>query len=148
MNKKTVALFLFVFCVISVIAIGIYGKIPDPASTIAVTKIEFIDTSRPEFDFECERTEEDNKIIYIERGNPNYQLTWRITPQDATDQMVTFVVITGGEFVQISTTGMVTFLEEVAVTIRIQSNPQDGRSDVVIIEFLGNPGGGEEPNPF
>ena len=56
---------------LAVVAIGVFGKVPDPSSIIAVEEIAFLDRSRQEEDFECERNEDGEKIIYIERGKIN-----------------------------------------------------------------------------
>jgi hypothetical protein len=147
MNKKIVAIFLFIFCVLAVVAIGVFGKVPDPSSIIAVEEIAFLDRSRQEEDFECERNEDGEKIIYIERGKNKYQLNWRLNPDDATDKKVSFVVLSGAEFVEIDSDGEITFFKEVSITVKIISNLKDKKEDIVIIEFIGNPSSGEE-NPF
>lgn len=147
MNKKIVALFLFVFCVVAVVAIGVFGKVPDPASIIRVEKIYFIDPSRPENDFECEVNEDGEKVIKIQRGNETYQLHWRIEPENATDKKVSFVKVANGDFFEIDANGLITFKEEVSVTVKIQSNLKDLKSDTVNIEFIGKPSS-EEENPF
>jgi hypothetical protein len=138
MNKKIVALFLFVFCIIAIVAIGVFGKIPDPPSTVAVEEISFKN---------YELNEEGEKIIYLRRGNPTYQLEWEITPQDATDKSVSFVILSGGNFVEISKEGVITFFQEISITVKIQSNVKDKKEDTVIIEFIGKPSSDEE-NPF
>ncbi|HEY8395556.1 MAG TPA: hypothetical protein VIK96_02135 [Bacilli bacterium] len=147
MNKKIVALFLFVFCVVAVVAIGVFGKVPDPASIIRVERIYFIDPSRPENDFECEVNEDGEKVIKIQRGNETYQLHWRIEPENATDKKVSFVKVANGDFFEIDANGLITFKEEVSVTVKIQSNLKDLKSDTVNIEFIGKPSS-EEENPF
>lgn len=148
MNKKIVALFLFVFCVVAVVAIGVFGKVPDPASIIRVEKIYFIDPSRPENDFECEVNEDGEKVIKIQRGNETYQLHWRIEPENATDKKVSFVKVANGDFFEIDANGLITFKEEVSITVKIQSNLKDLKSDIVNIEFIGKPSSNEDENPF
>jgi|GEM_PF-1437158 len=148
MNKKIVALFLFVFCVIAVVAIGVFGKVPDPASIIRVERIYFIDPSRPEHGFECELNEDGEKVIYIQRGNKTHQLYWRIEPENATDKSVSFVKMANGEFFEISSDGLITFKQEVSITVRIQSNIKDSKTDIVNIEFIGRPSSDEDENPF
>ena len=132
---------------LAVVAIGVFGKVPDPSSIIAVEEIAFLDRSRQEEDFECERNEDGEKIIYIERGKNKYQLNWRLNPDDATDKKVSFVVLSGAEFVEIDSDGEITFFKEVSITVKIISNLKDKKEDIVIIEFIGNPSSGEE-NPF
>lgn len=148
MNKKIVALFLFVFCIIAVVAIGVFGKVPDPASIIPVEKISFIDPSRHEENFECELNEDGEKVIYIQRGNTEHQLYWRINPENATDQSVSFVKVANGDFFEVDANGLVTFTKEVSITVKIQSNFKDLKSDVVNIEFIGKPSSNEDENPF
>ncbi len=147
MNKKIVALFLFVFCIIATVVIGIFGKIPDPASRIAVEEIAFIDRGRPSYNFAPEVNDDQEKLIKIQRGNATYQLEWQILPSNATDQSVRFIILSGAAYSSISTTGLITFHAEQSITIRILSNIRDDKSDIVIIEFIGNPDS-EEENPF
>ncbi|NLD26455.1 MAG: hypothetical protein GX661_03755 [Acholeplasmataceae bacterium] len=138
MNKKIVALFLFVFCIIAIVAIGVFGKIPDPPSSIAVEVISFKN---------YEYNDDGEKIIYIQRGKSTYQLEWEINPQDATDQTVSFVILSNETFVEINKEGLITFFQEVPITVKIQSNEKDKKEDTVIIEFIGNTSSDEE-NPF
>jgi hypothetical protein len=147
MNKKIVAIFLFVFCVIAVVAIGVFGKVPDPASIISVEEIIFLDRSRHEDNFECELNEDGEKVIYIQRGNDTYQLDWQFNPENATDITVSFIKIAGSDFFDIDANGLITFKKEVAITVKIQSNLKDLKSDIVNIEFIGNPSSDEE-DPF
>ena len=148
MYKIIVALFLFVFCVIAVVAIGVFGKVPDPASIIRVEEIYFIDPSRPEHDFECELNDDGEKVIYIQRGNKTHQLYWRIRPENATGQSVSFVKMANGDFFEVEANGLITITEEVSITIKIQSNIKDLKSDIVNIEFIGRPSSDEDENPF
>lgn len=147
MNKKIVAFFLVIFCVIATVIIGIFGKIPDPASQISVESIRFLDRGRPDNNFEPQVNQDDEKLIRIERGNTTYQLEWRILPENATNKAVTFVILSGAAFIDISPTGLITFHQEQSVTIRIQSNLHDSKYDIIITEFIGSPGS-EEENPF
>ena len=148
MNKKIVALFLFVFCVIAVVAIGVFGKVPDPASIIRVEEIYFIDPSRPEHDFECELNDDGEQVIYIQRGNKTHQLYWQTKPEKATDQSGRSVKMANGGFFEVDDNGLITFTEEASMTIKIQSNIKDLKSDIVNIEFIGGPSSDEDENPF
>ena len=135
MNKKIVVLFLFIFCLIATILISVYGKMPEDSSRTPVQSIEFIDPETE--DGECKLTSDGNKIIEIETGTTEYQLNYRINPDYATEQTVTFVIINGAEFATISETGLITFTSEYSITVRIYSNFYDNKTDVVIIDFVG-----------
>ena len=135
MNKKIVVLFLFIFCLVATILISVYGKMPEDSSRTPVESIEFVDPTTD--DGECKLTSDGNKIIEIETGTTEYQLNYRINPDYATEKNVTFVIINGAEFATISETGLITFTSEYSITIRIYSNFYDNKTDVVIIDFVG-----------
>lgn len=146
MNKKIVTIFLFVFCVLVVISVSVWGKIPDGGSRISVKEISFVDSSTE--DGLCELNEDGEKIIWLERGVSSYKLEYVITPMDATEKDVEFVVISGNANAEVSEDGTVTFINETAITVKIYSNLTDGKTDTVIIEFKGNIVSGGEDNPF
>ena len=136
MNKKIIVLLIAVFSIMFVIVVSVLGKVPESDSRVSVDSIMFVDPSTE--DGFCEVTEKGQKIIYITRGTTEYQLNYLINPTDATEQDVTFQVLTGQEHIAVSEEGLVTFYSEVSVTIKIYSNLLDFKSDVVIIEFKGN----------
>ena len=148
MNKKIVVLILFIFCLIATILISVYGKVPEDSSRTPVESIEFIDPTTD--DGECKLNSSGEKIIEIETGTTEYQLNYKINPDYATEQNVTFVIINGAEFATISETGLITFTSEYSITVRIYSNFYDNKTDVVIIDFVGEKGEVIDPtdNPF
>jgi len=135
MNKKTIIFFLFIFCLLSTIAMSIWGKVPDPTS-INVTDVVFTDMSRAANNYECELNDDDEKIIYLARGTKTYQLTWQILPFDASDESVSFQS-SNIEVATVNETGLVTILQEYTFEITIYSNLKDAKSDRVNIDFTG-----------
>ncbi len=136
MNKKIIVMLVAVFSIMFVIVVSVFGKVPDAGNRIPVQSIMFVDDSTE--DGFCQTNDKGEKIIYITRGTTEYQLKYLINPADATEQDVTFQIISGGEYATVSETGVVTFSIEASVTIKIYSNMLDFKSDYVIIEFKGN----------
>ena len=136
MNKKIIVLILIVFCLASTIVISIFGKVPEDSGRVAVNAIMFVDHSTE--DGLCVENADGYKTINVERGTETYQLEWLINPSQATEQDVTFQIVNGQDYATVSKTGLVTFLMEYPVTVKIYSNMTDFKSDVVIISFVGN----------
>ena len=135
MNKKIIVLILSIFCILATILVSVFGKVPEDSSRVPVSTIMFVDDSTE--DGMCEVNEEGTKIIFIEKDTNEYQLQYFINPSEATDQSVSFQIISGVEYASVSETGVITFYEQSSVTVRIYSNPLDFKSDVVIIDFKG-----------
>lgn len=135
MNKKIIVLILSVFCILATIIISVFGKVPEDTSRVPVSAIMFVDNTTE--DGMCEVNEEGIKIILIEKGTTEYQLQYFINPSEATDQSVSFQIVSGIEYASVSETGVITFYEQSSVTVKIYSNPLDFKSDVVIIDFEG-----------
>lgn len=146
MNKKIIILILAVFCIASTILLSVLGKVPEQSNRIAVETIMFVDSSTE--NGMCEVGEDGVKIIKIKKGTTEYQLEWLINPSEATEKDVQFQILTGQEYSTINETGLVTFTQELSVTIKIYSNMLDFKSDVVTIEFTGSTVTVEPDNPF
>ena len=136
MNKKIIVLILIIFCLASTIIISVFGKVPDDSGRVPVNAIMFVDNSTE--DGLCVENADGHKTINIERGTETYQLEWLINPSQASEQEVTFQIVSGQDYATVSETGLVTFTMEYPVTIKIYSNMTDFKSDVVIISFVGN----------
>lgn len=135
MNKKIIVVFLFTFCVIATIAISVWGKIPDGGNRNAVESIEIIDKSTDSD--KCNLNEDGEKIILLKRGTTTYKIEYVITPSDATELNVYFVIINGDNNATIDDEGNVTFKNEAGITVKVYSNLTDGKSDTVTIDFTG-----------
>lgn len=135
MSKKIIVLILTIFCVAATIAVSVFGKVPENSTRIPVSTIMFVDSSTE--DGMCEVNDEGIKIIFIEKGTTEYQLEYFINPTEATEKDVTFQIISGVEYCSVSETGLVTFVQQSPITVKIYSNPLDFKSDVVIIDFKG-----------
>ena len=136
MNKKVVVLLLAVFCIIATIVMSVFGKVPEDTYRTAVETIEFVDPTQE--DDKCKVNSEGEKVIEIPMGTTEYQLKYVINPSDATELDVTFVIINGAEFAQVSEEGLVTFNKEYSITVKIYSNFYDNKTDEVIIVFGGD----------
>jgi hypothetical protein len=136
MNKKVVAMLLVVFCIIATIVISVFGKLPEDSYRTAVESIEFIDPTQE--DDKCKLNSDGDKIIEIPVGTKEYQINYIINPSDATELDVTFVIINGAEYAEISKEGLITFTKEYSITVKIYSNFFDNKTDEVIILFGGD----------
>jgi hypothetical protein len=138
MNKKTVTLIAAIFCCFIIILVSYIGAVSEDEYIIKVNKLEFTDISR--VDGVCQKNEDGEKIIYIERGTTEYQLTYLLDPIDATDLDIKFTLISVDEsLAEIDhETGLITFHKEVAVTAKITNMVGANQSDFVTIEFTGN----------
>ena len=140
MNKKIVTLFLVVFCLLSTLVVGIWGKVPDSSTRIAVESITILDPTKDKQ--ECETNDKGDKVILLEKGTLTYQIVYSISPEEPTDKSVFFSIISGKDNATIDERGLITFIEKngntFGVTIEISSNLDDGKKDTVIIDFKGS----------
>lgn len=143
MNKKIVSLILVVFCMISVVVLSVFGKVPEDTTRIAVESISFVDLNQE--DGLCKVNNQGEKIISIAKGVKEYKLNYIINPSDATDKSVTFKIVAGDEHATITNDGVITFEDEFTIVVKIFSNPSDLKWDQVIIEFTS--GGGDIIDP-
>jgi hypothetical protein len=121
------------------------GALPDDEYRTPIDSIEFLDPSKP--DGVCDIAENGRKIINIEFGTKEYQLTYQINPSNATDQDVVFYINCDEDVATISKTGLITFYKEISVTVRIY-NKADIKEDYVIIQFDGQIEEEITENPF
>ena len=136
MNKKVVVMLLAVFCIIATIVMSVFGKLPEDAYRTPVQYIEFVDPTQE--DGKCKVNSDEEKIIEIPFGTTEYQLNYFINPTDATELNVTFSIINGAEYAEVSQEGLITFNQEYSITVRIYSNFYDNKMDDVIILFGGD----------
>ena len=146
MNKKIVTLIAAITCCLIILLVSILGAVPEETYRTAVESIEFTDASK--VDGVCELTENDEKIIGIERGTTQYQLTYIINPTEATEKEVYFFLMCDESVATVTETGLITFFKEVTITAKIVSNYNDFKIDYVIIEFRGTIDSEITDNPF
>lgn len=140
MNKKIVTIFLVIFCLLSTLVVGIWGKVPDSSTRIAVESITILDPTKD--NQECAINDNGDKVILLEKGTLTYQIVYSISPEEPTDKSVFFSIISGKDNATIDESGLITFIEKngntFGVTIEISSNLDDGKKDTVIIDFKGS----------
>lgn len=132
MNKKIIFLFLFICCILSTIAISVWGKVPESDGTIKVSQVEILDPTKE--DQKCEINDEGNKIIIIkakEGETLQYQLLAIVHPEDATDQKLIYTI--RGSGATIDENGLITFTTLNSIRVLVRSN--NGQNDEVIIEI-------------
>lgn len=136
MNKKIVTLLLVIFSMIAAVIVSVFGKVPEDTTRVAVESISFIDPSKE--DGQCAVNNDGEKVILIPRGTTTYQLEYIINPHDATELDVTFMIVSDEEHAEVSETGLLTFINEYIIRVRIYSNPLDFKFDTVLIDFSGD----------
>ena len=146
MNKKVIVLFTLITCCLLIVVVSWVGAMNEDTYRTAVEKIEFIDPTQP--DGVCRLTPNGDKIIGIERGTTQYQLSYIITPIDATEQEVDFFLQCDPSIATIDDNGVITFYKEVTITAKIVSNYLDFKIDYVMIEFVGDIQSDITDNPF
>lgn len=146
MNKKVIVLITFITCCLLIILISTLGSVPRETYRTPVSSIEFTDITKE--DGVCKLTNDGEKIIGIERGTKEYQLTYRINPTEATQKEVYFFLMCDESVATVSDTGLITFYKESTVTAKIVSNYSDFKIDYVIIEFSGGYHEDIYDNPF
>jgi hypothetical protein len=146
MNKKVIILFTLITCCLLIIVVSIFGSLNMDTYRTSVEKIEFIDPTNE--NGECRLTANGEKIIGIERGTKQYQVSYKITPIDATDQTVDLFLLCDPSVATIDGNGVITFYKEVTITVQIVSNYLDYKMDYLMIEFVGDIQSDITENPF
>lgn len=146
MNKKVIVLITFITCCLLIVLVSTLGSVPRETYRTPVSSIEFIDITKE--GGICELTSDGEKIIGIERGTKQYQLSYRINPTNATEQVVYFFLMCDKSVASVDENGLITFHKESTVTAKIVSNYSDFKIDYVIIEFRGSIHNEITENPF
>lgn len=146
MGKKLITMILFFFCIASTVVLSVWGSISLVNTHIRVEGIEIIDSSKE--DLKCDYNADGDKVIQIKRGTETYQVEYAFTPVDPTDKTVYFEILSGLENATIDENGLITFINESIITVKVSSNLDDAKYDVVKIMFIGNQSSDIEDNPF
>ena len=146
MGKKAITMILFFFCIASTVVLSVWGSISLVNTHVRVEGIEVIDPTKE--DLKCDLNADGEKVIQIKRGTKTYQVEYAFTPSDPTDKTVYFEILSGTESATIDENGLITFINETIITIKVSSNLDDAKYDVVKVMFIGNQNSETEENPF
>ena len=133
MNKKVVFLVVLLECILAVFLVSIFGHaIEDARRQILCEEIYFTDENGEKI--------EDGEMIEIALTDTNisYQLYWVMITGKTSNREVVFE--SDNPSVKVNSVGLVTFLDEPAVTITIRTIDGSGKTDS--ITFIPKRGGG------
>ncbi len=125
MNKKVIIIVVIIECIAAILLVSFWGKMVESRNTVIVpTEVYFTDEDGNRID--------DNARIEIELSDSNrdYQLYWKVLPNNATNKEVEFLC-ERDDAVAISETGRVTFFTDATVQVIVRT--MDGEQDATII---------------
>lgn len=127
MNKKIVFLVVILECILAIFLVSFFGKaIEDARAERLCKEIYFVDENG-------EKIPDGVSIEYEFEGSViSYQLSWVLVAEDTTQKEVEF--ISNSEFVIVSNTGLVTFLDTSAsADITVMAKDGSGKKDVITL---------------
>ena len=127
MNKRVVFIIVLIECVLAVLLISIFGQaIFNAVNTVVVQEVYFTYADGTKI--------EDGKTLSVELSDSkmDYQLYWEILPDNASNQKVTFTA-SKPDKVEVNAAGVVTFYDEVSVTIIIHTEDGNHYDEIVLI---------------
>ena len=127
MSKKVVVLAVFLECILAVFLISFFGKIiEDIRANVLCEEIYFTYETG-------EKIEDGVQVkVTLSDSNASYQLYWTLDPDKTSNKEVSFTS-SKPEYVLISETGLVTFIEDVDVVIIIKAEDGSGKTDSITL---------------
>ncbi|MBE6532457.1 MAG: hypothetical protein E7676_02980 [Ruminococcaceae bacterium] len=130
--KKTVIISIAIIYALSIFLVTFFGlKHKSFNEIIYVSQIEIIEKN-------ASYTASGVKYIVLspdENGKREYQLVWKVTPEDANDTDVDFVYDTQKQHVSIDENGLVTFTASGSVDVTVMATDGTTVSDTIKIIF-------------
>ncbi len=130
--KKSVVIIIAVSYCLAIVVVTLFGLNFQTFNTITyVTQVEIIDSN-------AKYNSEGTKYIILspdEEGKREYQLAWKVTPDNATNKAVTFDYDTSKDFVSIDENGLVTFTTPGVITVTVKAADGTSCSDKIKIYF-------------
>ncbi len=127
MNKKIVFIIVLIECFLAVLLIGIFGQaIFSAINKKPVTEIYFTYKDGAKIQDGINLEEE------LSDSNRDVQLYWVVLPDDASEQKVVFTC-SKPDVAIVSESGLVTFFEDEAVTITVQTLDGSNHTDVIVV---------------
>lgn len=158
MTKKNIILILVIVCFLTVMAISVWGKLPELSSRVPVTGLIILDSEGNEITEINENSNRKEKVVSTERSseytedNPFvYEFTVKVTPDDVTDASLTYEIIKGEDVVTVEQTTngnihsfKVTFKELSECNIKFSTNKTDTTQiDYLLFTWTGRESGGD-----
>lgn len=121
MNKKMVVIVVLAECILAIFLISFLGKAIENAMTNTLCReLCFVNDDGLPY------TKDSVIQVTLSDTNVSYQLNLRISPTNTTNKSVTYMS-SEPESVLVDNTGLVTFIDEVPVTITVKANDGSGR---------------------
>lgn len=131
--KKSVVISIGIIYALSIFLVTFFGlKHQTFNEIIYVSQVEIIEEN-------ASFTQSGLKYITLyadEDGKREYQLVWKVTPDDANNAEVDFVFDTQNENVSVSEDGLVTFTSKGSVDVTVISTDGTRQKDTIKIIFL------------
>ena len=130
--KKSVVIIIGVIYALSIVIVTLFGLNFQTFNTITyVTQVDIIDEN-------ANSNSDGMKYVSLspdEEGKREYQLAWKVTPDNATNKSVSFDYDTSKAFVSIDENGLVTFAEPGVITVTVKATDGTSCSDKIKIYF-------------
>ena len=126
--KKSVVIIIGLIYGLSIIAVTLFGlKHKTFNEIVYVSQVEIIEDN-------ASYKQDGSKYLMLtpdENGNCQYQLVWTISPDNATNQQVSFNYDKQPSFVTVDENGLVSFTGQGAITISITAADGTSQSDKI-----------------
>ncbi|MBR4836252.1 MAG: Ig-like domain-containing protein [Clostridia bacterium] len=126
--KKSVVIIIGLIYGLSIIAVTLFGlKHKTFNEIVYVSQVEIIEDN-------ASYKQDGSKYLMLtpdENGNCQYQLVWTVSPDNATNQQVTFNYDKQQSFVTVDENGLVSFTGQGAITISIIAADGTSQSDKI-----------------
>lgn len=126
--KKSVVIIIGLIYGLSIIAVTLFGlKHKTFNEIVYVSQVEIIEDN-------ASYKQDGSKYLMLtpdENGNCQYQLVWTISPDNATNQQVSFNYDKQQSFVTVDENGLVSFTGQGAITISITAADGTSQSDKI-----------------
>ncbi len=129
--KKSVIILIALIFIASVVTVSFFGlKFKTFDEIVYVSEIEILND-----DVLVNDEGTPYIIVHPENGVRQYQIKWRVYPDNATDDSVSFAYDSQNENVTIDENGIVTFQTRGAVTVQIIANDGSAKTSIDIYCF-------------
>lgn len=132
MNRKVMLFLVLALSVLSIMAVGIWGSLPDPSDAVTLTSISFVD---PRID-----SASGTKVLYVQdivtdfETNNQIAIPFACLPGDANVNLVVYTDETTVGAVILEDSVLVTFSHKTAVTITIRDKRSE-KTDTLTLLF-------------
>ena len=132
--KKSVVILIALIFIASVILVSFFGlQFKTFDEIVYVESIELLEDDRYPFKTDEETGEKYVVIRPDDNGVRQYQIKYRVHPDNATDDGVTFAYDTQNTAVTIDENGVVTFARKGVVTVQIIANDGSAQTSIKIV---------------